>query len=582
MKKWLVISILTINCTAVFAQISPPKKSNQSIEDLKKSVIDMIKNEKGKPNKQKQNFFHDFDDDEALDAAVELKLIEANDILQLRDHKAFEDALTFMSLAYKVWNPELRDIDLKKQFKKNIAYFGFAEGFVTPAMALMDLSYATRMTQFGGLLNIMLNDISPSIAMNLNSSFGIPVEFSNLNFTTLRNQGRDGMWQTLIAGLDPAFYGSHNRVEATKDLKESINPLINADPTMDTFLDNTLKTKGSYLNAFMTKMGYTNSSSKILENREKMKGAFSSTTENEPVSCHAKCYKEIIDRAKYSVPAGAAMGAQAGALGGPKGVLAGGIIGGAAGLGVSAYVGYNECKSSFQCGGEGSSKDKTEAREHEAKAQEAEAKAKEAQAIAKEAELRVKEKEVQLKISEARLKETETKKKEADEKVKAAKAKADEAIAKTKLAEEELKTAKDKKAVEEKIAKAKKEKEQAEKNLAQAKKEQDEAKEKEKQQKEEAEKKTKELEEDQKRLAELKDDKQMIQVEDNGSKLTMEELKERKETFNSTPAIPPEDGTANSGLHNNFDLNTNKITKEGKAIKKEVSIVYPVNPNAGD
>lgn len=582
MKKWITSTILTVTCTATYAQIIAPKTANQGIEELKKSVIQMIKNEKAKPIHKKPEFTHEFEDESTLNAAVQLKLIEANDVLHLRDHKTFDDALTFMSLAYKAWNPELRDIDLKKQFKKNIAHFGFINGFVTPAMALMDLSYATKMPQFGGLLNLMLNDISPSIAMNLNTSFGIPLEFNNLNFTTLRNQGRDGMWQTLVTGLDPAFYDSHNKMASAQELKNTINPLLSLEPTMDTFLDNTLKTKSSYLNVYLTKMGHKDSTSNILGNREKMKGAFSSATEKDPVSCQAKCYEEIKDRAKYSVPVGAAAGAKVGTLGGPKGTLVGGIIGGTAGLGVAAYVGYNECKSSIQCGGEGSDKDKTDTRENEARAQEAEAKAKEAQAKAKEAEIRVKEKETQLKEKETRTKEAEAKKKEADEKVKSAKANADAAMAKVKLAEEELKTAKDKNAAQEKIAKAKLEKEQAEKKLAQAKKEQNEAAENEKKQKEEAEKQSNELEEDRKKAAEVKDDKQMVQNEDGGKKLSIAEIKERKENYSSTPRIPPEDGTVKLGLQNNFDLNTKKIDKDSNSEQKTVNIVYPANPNAGD
>lgn len=220
MKSLITLTFLASTLSAGTALAVPRTDVPKTKLTLTEAQITAIKNERGRPGNTKANT-HD------LENLLQDRLREASHLIHFRDHTSLDKTLTFSGLALQAWNPELRNMDAKTMIVENIVKFGFVDGFIVPTMAMMDLAYASGNEGFGNLMNVMLADITPNIAEAFKKQYSIPTLVNDNNFHQITAQGRNGMWTVLMSQIDPEFYEEHYKV--TADSSSRFNPPPNDD-----------------------------------------------------------------------------------------------------------------------------------------------------------------------------------------------------------------------------------------------------------------------------------------------------------------------------------------------------------------
>lgn len=333
---------------------------------LTEAQINAIKNERGRPSKDSSSEIFAEDNSEELEELLQMRLREVSHLTHFRDHTSLDKILTFSGLALQAWNPELRHTDTKKMVIKNIINYGFIDGFIVPTMAMMNASYAIGSNGFGNLLNVMLADIVPNLAENFKTQYKVPTESNGENFDQISNHGRQGMWITLMAQLDPDFYQVHNEMETqlvdgrlkprTNDNSLPIHHSITSEDQFNVYgpaQEFDSKTKEAKVNDFINvningdqtaiqiylkKIGKEDKSAELSKKRK----LFSSElTENEK-QCAMKCLREVLSGGGEGKTSGEAIGLFAGKKAGLVAKVAT-VIGAANGI--------DRCINSSECGG---------------------------------------------------------------------------------------------------------------------------------------------------------------------------------------------------------------------------------------
>lgn len=358
-KLTILIMILATGAQAGVGlpQLGPKPKAKITLTEAQ---IQSIKNEMHGPTKSKnQNTFEEQNTDN-LEALFQFRLAEASDITNFRDSKSFEDALTFMGLALQAWNPELRNVDIKQRLVKNISTFGLVQGFIFPVMALVDKSYAIGNGGFGDLLNTMLADITPKVAIAFKNQYGVSTEFNGRNFSQISAQGRQGMWIGLLSQLDPDFYQQHKQNSQTSTEVKKKFPINNLNETDNDFINININGDRTAIAHYLKKIGKTDNSESLLQKRRLFQSSLGVSTKE----CALKCVEEVVTE---------------GAKGSTFGEGVGQILQKyvpqlrSAGMVIGASYGMDKCIGSSECGGS------KEQRAEEKAKKEATAKEKEAQ-----------------------------------------------------------------------------------------------------------------------------------------------------------------------------------------------------------
>ena len=555
----IIIASLNLHAAMGFPGGSHGSNSGIDIEKIKQQ----IKNDKSGLQKKKSdpvldifgggnvNTEHDLEIFE-LAEKLELKL-KNDDLVKYYDRQTLDKVLSFAAMAFQAWNPELKETSVKTQIVRNIVNFGFKKGFVSPIMSLIDVSYATGKPQFGNLLNVMMKEISPKVADQLEANYNLPTSINGANFLQLSGHGRQYMWDVLLSQLGHDFSKVHNQKLTTeKKLNDLINPMKHSDESMDHFTENTVRSKNSFLDYYLKTIGHQSmqhiSDGAIspeqkkmnAEKFEKRRGLFTDTLASQSNSCYSKCMDEmtenIIDYGTYGNAVGRVAGAVVGKLlkvGGKSGADIGGKVGAAIGTTAGTAVGVYECSKAC------SDKSSQEKKEKEAKEQ-------------KEKEIKEYKQNLKKEQDETRAQQDEIKKQQ--EKYKSDIKK-----------QEELKQ----KQIE------------LEKKQAELKKKEEELKIKEGQEKEEdeKEKQVNENTEDQK----VENSEKPKQDDEEGSGLTIEEQQKIKKSSTSTPMAPKDDFVTISGSPlSKYDYIKVMDKDVYEAPEKKPILVYPKNPNSLD
>lgn len=586
MKKRQLLTVLafTLPSLSVQADVGFPvgpggPKQSIDIEQLKEKVKAQIKNEKhsgSSKSKTTNPFGNEYDYGNKVEDANEQEVeinqltqslqerLSKEELVKFYDYQTLDNVLSFSALALQAWNPELKNATIKTQIVRNIVNFGFMKGFVTPMMSLMDLSYATGKPQFGNLLNVMLMDIAPTIAIGFEKNYNIPTSINGLNFTQLSAHGRDYMWKVLTSQLDSEFYANHKNSLIDAKLNDRINPMKYNDKSMDHFINNTVKSDKSYLSQYFKMIGHENtelpSKSGLTEEKKKQnsekflaqRGVFTNSLASESNTCLAKCMDEVGDRAVKYGDSGQAIGNAVGAIvgkmakvGAVAGAGIGGLIGQGGGMVVGAVVGGYECSKSSECGG------KDKAKEKEIKEQ-------------KEKEAKEQKEKINKEQSENKKQQDDVKKQQEENKKQQEKHKND--VKK----QEELK----------------KQQQQLEKRQAELKKKEEELKRKEEDlKKQEEEDKKKEEESKQNDANQEGSDltKTMLKDDEGKPDMSFEEQQKLKKSSTSTPMCPRDDFTTGSG-NPVSKLDYIKVMEKDKnsASEQKPVLIYPQAPNMFD
>jgi len=277
--------------------------------------------------------------------------ISDQDYINLTYPDSLDQAVDFLSAAFIAWNPAMAKQDVRTAIYREIREHGIMNGIVKPTLNLIDASYATGFPQFGNLLNPMLNEISPKVAIGLNKKFGLPLNFQDKNFEdVVKENGISGMVHTFQSLLSEGFYTDSSSMAGS----------IQVD-TSKSFFSQFLFGNGSFLEYSMasnlsfnegTPRGHTFTpppSQDPLGSRSKSplpRGLFTNRDMFSYNTCAAEC---LNDGFKLGVMGATAGGAITNFIPHPIVKAAGPVIGGAIGAG----IGLNECRTSKACGGSG-------------------------------------------------------------------------------------------------------------------------------------------------------------------------------------------------------------------------------------
>lgn len=585
MKKMQLLTVLAVTLVGLGAQAvsipGSPGTKGPKLGMSEEELIQAIKNEKNFGKSKKFNV-PSFDEDSTQATQVieneqllkELKSrLSQDELVKYFDDRTLNNVLSFSALAFQAWNPELKKATIKTQIIRNIVNFGFMKGFVTPVMSLIDESYATGKPQFGNLLNVMLNDISPSLARSFEVNYKLPTTIQGVTFSQISAHGRDYMWNVLVSQLGAEFYESHKKSSVDSAINDRINPMNYSEKSMDHFIINTVKSEKSYLHQYFKTIGHDSTKTasrgglseaqkkKNTEQFHARRGVFTSAVANESNTCLSRCMDEV---GKHSIKygdAGQTIGNAAGAIigkiakvGAGVGAGVGGLVGQGAGIVVGAGVGVYECSKAKECGGQDTTRDK-EAK-HTA---EKEAKEKNEKEVKEQKEKIKKEQDDNQKQQEEIKKHHDQIKKE-QEKYK-----------------DDLK----------KQEELKKQREKIEKQQAELKKKESELKKQEEEQKKKEEELKKDKEAEEKGKSETEQEgsgstKTMLKDDEGQSKFSIEEQQKIKKAVISTPMTPSDDFSSGSGVSVS-KLDYIKVMSKEKNIEEEKPvIVYPKSPNSAD
>lgn len=563
MKKvqLLILATVTIASMNGFAGVTWPSGPNapKSSIDLEKLKA-QIKNEKHSSN-SKTDATDIFEQQLFEDLVLRL---QQDELVKLIDDKTLDNVLSFSALALQAWNPELKDMAIKTQISRNIVQFGFMKGFVTPMMTLIDLSYATGKPQFGNLLNVMLAEISPAVASSFEKNYNLPTSINGVNFTQLSSYGRDYMWKVLVSQIGTDLHVNFNQklFQVDASLDDRINPMNYSDKSMDHFIDNTIKSKNSYLHQYFEIIGHEQSEitkgslTKEMkkENTEKLvakRGVFTNSLASETNTCLSKCMDEMGERITKYGDKGETIGTAAGAVvgklaktGAAAGAGIGGLIGKGLGSAVGVVAGGYACSQSSECTGKDNEKEKAakEQKQKEIKEQ-------------NEKEAKAQREQIQ--------KEQDENKKQQDE-----------------IKKQQEKHKNDIKKQEE----LKKQQQQLAKQQAELKKREEELKKKEdEQKKKDEEDKKKEDEKTNEEAIEEQGQSKTMQKEDDGPNKSFEEQQKMKQDSSSTPMTPADDFSP--GARKTISkLDYIKAVKKEKSESSETRpiLVYPKSPNSAE
>lgn len=581
MKNLQLIALLTLTAVSLnsFAGLPPmprgPGITPVSPIDTDK-IIAQIKNEKHATPDKKQGA--DFFEKQLLQNLM--TQLQREDLVRSLDDKSLDDVLSFSALALQAWNPELKEAAIKTQLAKNIVQFGFMKGFVSPMMALIDLSYATGKPQFGNLINVMMAEISPSVAGGFEKNYNLPVSINGMTFAQLSSFGRDYMWKVLVlqVGADLQNDFAKASFQADQDINKRIDPMSYSDRGMDHFVEQTMKSKNSYLQKYFALIGYNSNFSeqgslsaeaktKNAETIFAKRGIFTNALASESNTCLSKCMDVIGEKVTKYGDEGDTVGTLVGAAVGKvkkTGAVAaagiGGLIGRGLGSIIGAGVGGYECTKTKECAGVDEEKEKI-AKEKEQKEKELKEQKDREQKDKQLREKAIKEQKekVQKEIDENRKQQEEIKKQQ--EEIKRQQEKYKDDLKK----QEELK----------------KQKQDLEKQQAELKKREEELRKKEEKQKKDEEEERKDTEQKQNKQQNLQEQKTMLK-EDEGSGMTFEEQQQMKKVASSTPITPTDDFSIIGVGVSQLDYIKAVKKEQNSSVETHPVLVYPKSPNSED
>ncbi|WP_413288261.1 hypothetical protein [Bdellovibrio sp. HCB337] len=273
-------------------------------------------------------------------------------LIQIRSQESLDQSITFLAAALLAWNPSLKKYNLKKILSDRVQKVGVMEGLVLPTITLIDMSYAAGVPRFGSLLNPMLNELAPSIAVDLNKKFQLPLDYKGESFGAISTRNSlPQLIESFQTRLDSNFNSQMSAKPQSADLNQK----------QDLF-HQVLIGPGSYLKYRAGQLGNTDEAPQNLklpggknpseggsfgkEIAPLPKGLFSNRTIVEYNTCTAEC----AFHAGLFGGAGWKAGLEIGALiPHPVAKAVAPAVGGVIGIG----VGLNECSTSKACGGTG-------------------------------------------------------------------------------------------------------------------------------------------------------------------------------------------------------------------------------------
>lgn len=278
--------------------------------------------------------------------------IHDQDYINLRNPDSLDQAIDFLAAAFIAWNPTMAKQDVQAAIYQEIREHGIMNGLVKPTLNLIDASYATGFPLFGDLLNPMLNEISPKVAIGLNKRFGLPLKLQGKNFEdVVKENDISGMVHTFQSLLNEGFYAD------SSSMPGSIQEAGKSKSLFSQFLFG----KGSFLEYSLasnlsvsegTPRGHTFSHPPSQNHigggspPPLPRGLFTNKDMFSYNTCAAEC---LNDGFKLGVMGATAGGAITKFIPHPIVKAAGPVIGGAIGAG----IGLNECRTSKACSGSG-------------------------------------------------------------------------------------------------------------------------------------------------------------------------------------------------------------------------------------
>lgn len=322
----------------------------------------------------------------------------------IRPHNAqsIPQAARFLSLAIQAWNPSLRTVSINALINSNIQKYGVVAGLINPALALIDISFASGRPEFGNLLNPMIAQVAPEIGISLYRKFGMATDYEGRDFDTISQYGNGDIWTTMTQTLGGDFYAQdpehkqQNKLDPNQDLatqvfqgrgsyfayrlskavgQGNINQDINEEmptqkrnaPSRNNGLSSTPGFgPGEDGMPSGGKKPFTTNNRNLTSNPgqgEDMpgggrktgtpKGPFTNRSLVTYQSCLNQCYKDAMGNIVPGMAAGATMGIAIGTILGGAGAVLGGPAGTILGGGLGVAAGVDECRHSKACNGGG-------------------------------------------------------------------------------------------------------------------------------------------------------------------------------------------------------------------------------------